>query len=252
MKRSLLLVLMSVATACGAEDTPGRRVEGTLSFATANSVTRSWALANGWTLKLEEAVVLLGPLYLRPPKREQSALRVLLPRARAHSQTFLDGDVMGEYLAQLPFDVLGPELPAGLLVSEAGPLDRLSVVLDAPQAPDAQARAHGYHAYARGEATRGAERVSFACGMRIDAAAQDMPKNLEARRRVDNVKVASALPMDEGSHLRVWLHPERWFDFVHFDDFRGLDNPCAQEGSAFALQWYLGLRRPEAFSAELN
>ncbi|HEX5661351.1 MAG TPA: hypothetical protein VFX59_29380 [Polyangiales bacterium] len=252
MKRSLLAILISVATACGAEDTPGRRVEGTLSFATANAGTRSWALANGWTLRLEEAVVLLGPLYLRPPKRASSALSALFSRAHAHSQTLVDGDVMGEYLTQVAFDVLGPELSTGMLVSEAGPLDRLSIVLDAPQAPDAQSRAHGYHAYARGEATRGTERVAFACGMRIDASAPDMPKNLEARRRVDNVTVASALPMDDGAHLRVWLHPERWFEFVSFDDFRGLDNPCAQEGSSFALQWYLGLRRPDAFRAELN
>lgn len=247
MKYLLSFVLL-FASAC-AEDTPGRRVQGTLSFVSAVDA-HAMSLANGWTVQLDEAVVLVGPLYLRPPKRSLSALSVL-PKAHAHAQTLVDGEVMGEYLSQLPFDLFGPELFAEGLASEAGVLDRLSIVLDAPRAPDAQARAHGYHAFMRGVASRGADRVAFQCGMRIDAMAQEMPKNLEARRRIDNVDVNAALPMDDGAHLRVALHPERWFDFVGFQDFLGLDNPCAQEGSAFALQWYLGLRRPEAFSAEL-
>jgi hypothetical protein len=250
MKR-LVVLLSIILVACGAEDTPGRRVEGMLSFV--NDGARSWASASGWSVTLDEAVVLLGPVYLRPPKREAGGLASLLvSRAHAHAQTLKDGDVMGEYLSQLAFDALGPEQVGDALASEAGQVDRLSIVLDAPRGADSLARAHGYHAYVRGSATRGSDRVEFACGLRIDAAAQEMPKNLEARRRIDNVKVTGSSEMDEGVHLRVHLHSDRWFDFVSFDDFVGPENPCAAEGSAFALQWYLGLRRPEAFSAELN
>jgi hypothetical protein len=251
MKPSIFILLVFALAACGAEDTPGRRVEGELSFASASENVRSWAVSSGFTVELQEAVVLLGPLYLRPPKRSSAALS-WLPKAHAHAQTLADGEVMGEYLSQQPFDVLGPALYAGALASEAGFLDRLSIVLDAPRGAESQARAGGYHAFMRGVATRGTERITFACGLRIDASGRDTPTNLEARRRVDNVKVSAALPLDDGAHLRVLLHPERWFDFVSFEDFVGADNPCAEEGSAFALQWYLGLRRPEAFSAELK
>ncbi|MET0285474.1 MAG: hypothetical protein ABW352_13420 [Polyangiales bacterium] len=246
----LLSLVMVLVCACGSEDTPGRRVEASLHIA--GAATRSWTLASGWTVTLDEALVLVGPLYLRPPKRTTWSRLSLVPRAHAHGQTLVDGEVMGEYLSQIPFDVLGPELSAGVLASEAGPVDRLSIMLDVPRGAEARARGQGYHAYMRGHATRGADRVPFACGMRIDASSQETPTNLEARRRIDNVSVESSFPVEDGAQLRLWVHPERWFDFVSFDDHRGLDNPCARDGSAFAQQWYLGLRRPEAFSAELN
>lgn len=234
------LVLIALLGACGAEDTPGQRIEGTLSYASATPGQRSWTRADGWTVALDEAMVQLGPIYLRPPKRTFAALT--LPRAHAHAPTLVDGEVMGESLTQRGFDVLGAESPPDLLASESGTLDRISVALDATDA-------RGYQAFMRGVASRGEQRIAFSCGMRIEAMAQETPKNLEARRRVDNIAIRAELAA--GAHLRVLLHPERWFDFVSLPDFVGPENPCARDGSAFALQWYLGLRRPEAFSAEL-
>ena len=257
MRGSIVVLLFATSVACGPEDTEGRRVEGALTFATASvqGEARTFSTPSGWRVELEEAVVLLGPLYLRPPQREGTSLRSLfLPGARAHglhAQTLADGEVVGEYLSQVAFDVLGAELQAGIIASEAGPIDRISLMLDGPRTAENAARARGQQAFVRGRATRDGAQVAFACGLRIEAMAQEMPKNLEARRRVDRIAVGASRYMDEGANLRVSVHPERWFDFVSFEDLVGLDNACPDEGSSFALQWYLGLRRPEAFSAEL-
>jgi hypothetical protein len=256
MKRTMLCLLLTLAVACGPEDTAGRSVEGQLTFVTSvgEQDVRTFLLPTGWHVTLEEAVVLLGPLYLRPPKRSNAVVigSWLWPRAHAHGLTLTDGEVVGEYLDQVVYDVLGAELVAGPVASEAGPVDRVSLMIDSPRDPANAARTHGYNAYMRGRATRGSDQVAFACGLRIEATAQEMPKNLEARRRVDRIAVAASRPMDDGANLRVSIHPGRWFDFMTFEDFVGLDNACPEEGSAFALQWYLGMRRPEAFSAELN
>jgi hypothetical protein len=256
--KQLFTILLLALLACGQEDTPGRRAEGQLSFATSmlEPAARAIAVPNGWTVQLDEAVLLLGPVYLRPPKRaDMSLFSVLFSRAYAHEthgQTLADGEVMGEYLGQIAYDALGGEVLVGSFVGVVGPLDRLSLILDAPRSPEGAARTHGHQAFVRGKATRGIDQVTFACGLRIEAMADAMPKNLEARRRIDRIAVAAPVPLDEGATLRVRVHPERWFDFVSFDDLIGVQDVCPDASSPFALQWYLGLRRPDSFSAELN
>jgi hypothetical protein len=233
MKRVLGLLL---CCAC-AEPTPGERVQvGLKVAATPSAFTR----ADGWSVQLDEARVMLGPLYLRAPKRAHDGFASSwLPRAHAHAQTLLDADVVGEYLAQLDFDALAGPRDAGWFESEARASDALSVVIATPRSADEQAHTRGHQAYVRGTARQGPRTVAFACGLTIGA---DARVNLEARRRVDRVPLAGVLA--EGATMTLTVELARWLELVDFDA-----EPCGKE---FQAQWYLGLRRPEAFRAEVR
>lgn len=252
LRAACCVLTLCVAAACGTESVPGRRVGVQLALQPAHdaAATRDFTGTDGWSVHLDEARVMLGPIYLRAPKRSV-AWQWLLPRAHAHAQTLQDTDVVGEYLGEVAYDALGGPLMVGGFESADGLSDALSVVLAAPRTPDAQAQLRGSRAFVRGFATRGAQRIDFACGLRIDGAVAELPQNLEARRRVDRVPVEPAAKLDAGARLTLFVDVQRWLELVRFDDLTPGADACASPSAPFLAQWYLGIRRPEAFRAEI-
>jgi len=241
---------------CGASDTSGLPVSVDMRvepIVQGDHSLTDFVLDSGWSVHLDEARVVLGPVYLRAPRRTaMSFWRALLPRVHAHSghaQTLTEGQVLGEFLRPVAIDALSEEpIRLGSVAVEAGRLERLSVVLSPA---GSRGDAHGQTAFIRGWADRDAERVEFECGLAIEQDTDETPENLEARRRIDQITLHHAPQVREGDTLVLEIHPWRWLERVDFDALVGLNDPCPSAQSAFVLQWYLGIRRPEAFGATL-
>ncbi len=213
---------------------------------------------DGWMVHLDEARVLLGPIYLRAPKRNitSQVWQWLMPHALAHgghAQTLTEGQVIGEYLEQVAVDALHSKpTELGTIQTEAQRLDRLSIMLDEPRNTQAAKQTQGHHAWIVGRATNGTKMVEFSCGLDIKGDSDDAPENLEARRRIDQVLLPGQPALNGPAELTITLELERWFDLVDFETLVEGQNPCGQASSTMLGQWYLGVRRPEAFSAELE
>lgn len=241
---------------CGTLDTAGAPVSVDIQVATGHDDEGSpseFVVDTGWHVHLEKAEVVLGPIYLRAPRQKPMSLwRALLPVAHAHpdhAQTLTEGQVLGEFLQPKLFDALSrTPVVLGAVTMQAGRLDRLSVVL---AGPGKSAAAQGHTAYVRGWAEREGDRVEFDCGLRIEGDSDEAPENLEARRRVDQILIEHTPVVRDGDALVLEVHPHRWFERVDFAALVGRDDPCPTPQSEFGLQWYLGIRRPEAFGAKL-
>lgn len=256
LQRAFTGMLMSgLLTACGSGGQETRLVELGLSATSVPAPTGSltdYTRADGWNVHLDQASVQLGSVYLRAPKRRPIASwwRALVSQAHAHSghaQTLTEGQVIGEHLEPIEVDALSPALvKGGAFLSEDTQLDRLSVALGRGLGSDTPI------ATVRGYAERERARVDFACALRIDQDPDESPENLEERRRVDQIRLASTPRVSEGAELRILVHSWRWLERVDFDALIGDEDPCSSPRSTFISQWYLGIRRPEAFSAELS
>jgi hypothetical protein len=206
---------------------------------------------------LSAAKVVLGPLYVRAPRRAPRSMlqRLLLPIAAAHpghAQTLTEGQVVGEFLEQVVVDALGQDTGAEVnVVAQLGRIERLSVVIDAPRNEQVRRQLGQNHAIVEGVASKGGAEIPFTCGLKIEGDADEAPENLEARRRVDQVMLGDVQTLRQDSRLALLVHVERWLELVDFDSFEPGVNPCGGDGR-FEQQWYLGLRRPEAFSVELH
>lgn len=200
----------------------------------------------GWRVVLEEARVLLGPLYAYAP--EHDAMAWLAPlgasRARAHGGFDPLGGrlVRFEHLDQIAFDALGGRVDVAIARGLRGAVDEVSVVLDAPRGANAalDGPTRGHHLSVRGVATRGGERVDFEGGLDLEEAG--------IVRRVDGIGVEGP-PLDEGSTLLLRVDPARWFAEA---DFTGLASPVVLTPSLQPHRaWRLGARSSGAYSAQV-
>jgi len=248
--------LLAFSSGCAEEASGLAQVPVSLAVQSHESAS-DFRREDGWMVHLDEARLLLGPIYLRAPKRTATSRvwRWLIPHALAHgghAQTLTEGQVIGEYLEQVAVDALRSK-PTELttIQSEAQHLDRLSIILDEPRDTQAAKLTHGHHAWVVGRATNGTKVVDFACGLDIQGDLDEAPENLEARRRVDQILLPGNPALNGPADLTVTLEVERWFDLVDFEMMADGQNPCEQASSRMFGQLYLGLRRPEAFSAQL-
>lgn len=248
-------VLSALFAACGDGAQEIRLVELDLALESSPPEVGSlsdYTRSDGWHLQLDEATLQLGSVYLRAPKRRAVTAwwNPILSVAHAHpghAQTLTEGQVIGEHLVPILLDALSPApVEVGTFLSEDTDVDRLSVVLGRSVASTAPV------ATLRGRAVRGGTRVDFSCALDIAQRPDEPLKNLEERRRVDQIYLMDTTRVTEGAKLRIQVHVWRWLEHVDFDAWIGRENPCAGLQSAFFGQWYLGIRRPEAFSAELD
>jgi hypothetical protein len=241
-----------------ASGTGGRPVEFELHLRAGSSrgEAGSFETSTGWHVKLERAFIAIGPVYVYqnpPPLAFFAPARIhdfLIPRAHAHAgdEHFNGGEVKGEYLGQIAFDVLDPQ---GVRISDVpGTLGRVqsaSIWLAPPRTSilgNAQAL-HGHHAYVVGSAEKDGLLIPFEGGLDIE--------NEGTKRRVDGIPLDSVL--DDGTHLTFVIHPRAWFDAAHFDMLsekndqgRYVITPESQVRTA----WFLGARGFSAFSVETD
>ena len=209
--------------------------------------------AGEWHVELDEARVLVGPIYLHaPPSTPLLAhLRSLfVSTAYAHAgDDNLDGvRVLGEVLDPLAFDVLDADgATFGPMLAEARALDRVVLVLDEPRGEHARpdGPTHGHHAWVSGRAVRGDDQVRFSAGLDV--------RDDRIARRVDGLRFASAPMLTEGARIVVRSRPGRWLSRVDFDAL--LD--VAQDGEVAAPSqlhhaWYLALRDPSSWELALE
>jgi hypothetical protein len=263
----LLLAFSTVLVHCDMQSgTGGRPVQFELQLETASPSERpigEFLTSTGWHVKLEQAFIAVGPLYVyqNPPPLAHIGVEqgktfperfwnFLIPNAHAHAgdEHFFGGEVKGEYLGQIAFDVLNP---AGVRLSDVpGTLGRaqsMSIWL-APPRTSIQGNAsalHGHHAYVVGTATKEGVMVPFQGGLDIE--------NEGTKQRVDGIPLD--MQLDDGALLTLTIHPQAWFDAAHFDmlsekndEGRYVITPASQVRTA----WFLGARGFLAFSTQTN
>jgi hypothetical protein len=203
----------------------------------------------GWRVVLDEALVALGPVYLYAPA-DSLARRlewVLVPVARAHGGTdpYAGRVVRGELLDAFVLDVLAPERRVWTdLSGSAGRVENLRADLPGPEAGGAGSL-RGYHAWVRGSATRGEERVRFAGGLIIPSDGLS--------EQVEGIPLDGLL--EDGATVTLAVRPHAWFDGAHFERLPppGGDGvrpivPDSQVRNA----WYLGARSLAAYAADIT
>ncbi|MDI3289438.1 hypothetical protein [Polyangium sp. 15x6] len=244
--------------------TGGRAIEFEMRFGTAwrpGLPPGSFETSTGWRVELGEATVAIGPVYVHenpPPLAGLGAPRgkglsdmlwdVLVSDAHAHAgdQHFDGGEVKGEWLGQLAFDVLDPGgVYIGPVPGTEGRARSLSIRLDPPRASiggDGGAL-RGHHAYVVGVAEKDGLVVPFEGGLDIEEEG--------TKRSVDGVPLDVSL--GDGIVVGIVIHPSAWFDGAHFDRLteknaagRFVITPESQVRTA----WFLGARGFSAFSAE--
>lgn len=192
----------------------------------------------GWTVQLDEARIVLGPIYALAPRDELITWR-WIPRALAHGGfDALDGRMVKlELLEQRVVDVLDPEPQVIATVAEEGEANELSIGIEPPSDANAP-QTNGFDAWVRGVARRGEEVVAFEGGLSLgdDAMA----------RRVQGIDMSGAFV--EGSRLTIEVDAHRWLDGV---DFSRVDETIERDGQAHAA-WRIGARSPLAYHASLN
>lgn len=248
MRRSLptVLPILLCLLLCGCESTGLRRVSFTLR---AGGLERpaagplSFQTAAGWDVTLEEAKILVGPLYLNvAPPSGASALRraplrralaglgrLLLPAARADAgqDQAAAGRVIGQVTSRALIDALSPalvELGPGDGVSERALSAALWLL---PQGPGGAGPTlpRGAVAYALGEARRGADAIRFGAYLPLDAS-MTSGQTLAELRSAGPIPVGPVAPasgeagveLDEGLQLTLRVDPRRWLDAADFSD----------------------------------
>ena len=206
-------------------------------------------------------MIAIGPVYVyqNPPPLATIDVRrsltnrlsnALIPNAYAHTgdEHFFGGEVKGEFLGQIAFDLLHPE---GLRIPNVpGTLGRAqsASIWLAPPRPSIQGNGtalQGHHAYVVGQAEKEGSVVSFEGGLDIE--------NEGTKRRIDGIPLD--IQLDDSAVLTLVLHPRAWFDAAHFDRLseknqagRYVITPDSQVRTA----WFLGARGFSAFTAETN
>jgi hypothetical protein len=237
MTRSVLfLVLAFAAGACSLDGsgTGGRSVFFDVAIQPSQEMVEGGTFTTdlGWHVALDEAVIAIGPVYVWEEPGWTGLARadgeldltedplawlgeLVVPTAHAHPGDvhFEGGELKGEYLDQVAFDLLGGEaVVLGTARGIAGEIGSLTVVLD-PPGPTTLGPVeslHGFHAWVSGRAQRGREVVEFEGGLAIPAEG--------VQRQVDGVPIDGEL--DDDGTLVLGLDPSAWFaqaDFGQLD-----------------------------------
>ena len=223
----------------------------------------SFETSTGWKVHLEEAMVAVGPVYVHenpPPLAGLGAPRgkrlsgllwdALVPNAHAHAgdQHFDGGEVKGEWLGQLAFDVLRPDgARMGVVPGTEGRARSLSIRLDPPRVSiegDGGAL-RGHHAYVVGVAEKGGLAVPFEGGLDIE--------DEGTKRSVDGIPLDVSL--GDGAVVAIVVHPSAWFDGAHFDRLTKKNAAGRFEitsDNQVRTAWFLGVRGFSAFSAKTS
>lgn len=192
----------------------------------------------GWTVQLDEARIVLGPIYAFAPRDELVTWR-WAPVAFAHGGfDALDGrKVKLELLEQRVVDVLDAAPQVIPTLAEEGESTELQVRVEPPTDANAPAT-NGFDAWVKGVATRDDEVVPFEGGLSLGTD--------PILRRIQGIDLSGRFV--EGSRLTIEVDATTWLDGV---DFSRVDETIDADGQAHAA-WRIGARSPFAFHASLN
>lgn len=251
----LSCVLAPAAGGCGG--TGGERVRLDLAVEGVGlSAEGSFTTETGWEVRLERAVIALGPVYLwenPPPVAGVVAPRrapwralgdFLVPPAHAHvGDTHFDGgQVRAEYVGQVLFDAVAEQpLELGSIEGIAGRARSFTVVLDPPRQSVDDGRLEGHHAVVVGEASRGGEVVAFSGGLDVPAEG--------TQRQVDGIE--ADVSIQEGGRLLLRVDVSRWLrdaEFQHLTEGGSDSGFVITPASQVRTAWFIGLRSFDAFS----
>ena len=215
------LALTLAAPSCNA-GTGGRLVPIELRLVGDPSASR-FTTALGFEVTLDEAELVVGPLYAFAPADEPITRRTHGALAVAHAHGGLD-----------PLD--GRKVRAETLAEE-GTIDELRVGLEAEPT-----QLDGHLARVVGTATRDDVTRAFEAFVDVGASPNE--------RRV---LVPFAAELTEGSVLELRLDPRAWLDGVAFDRLGACESPCDfPDGSQAATAAALGVRSVRAYAPRLE
>lgn len=248
-------VLAPAVAGCGG--TGGERVRLDMAVQSAGlSAEGSFTTETGWEVRLERAVIALGPVYLWenappvaglfPPRRSpwHTLGDWLVRPAHAHvGDTHFDGgQVRAEYVGQVLFDALAEQpLELGSIDGIAGTARSFSVLLEPPRRSVDDGRLEGHHAFVVGEASRGGEVLRFSGGLDVPAEG--------TQRQVDGVE--AHVSIQEGARLVLRVDVSRW---LRDAEFQRLTEVAPDGGLVITAEsqvrtaWFIGVRSFDAFS----
>lgn len=272
--RAAPLALASMLASCGLPGTGGEVVAVEWSFRAdvpAGPVIVETVGENPWEVELLEARLILGPAYAFAPDRaDRPGLAWLLGPSRAHAHAGDDNSagsrVLCELLDQVAVDLLDPTTRsmqptfagAGPVVTlaEAGPVDRMNIVLDEAryELAAADGPTGGGHALLRGVARRTQDGALQELPFRAVLTGATIPDDRIARR-------VEALPttgeLVEGARVEIVADPRPWVRQMDFDRLQGEATNDAfevevAEPSQLHNAWYLGLRDPAGWQVRIE
>lgn len=233
------LALTLAAPSCNA-GTGGRLVPIELRLVGDPSASR-FTTALGFEVTLDEAELVVGPLYAFAPADEPITRRTHGALAVAHAHGGLDPldgrKVRAEMLDRVVIDALSDETIPFETLAEEGTIDELRVGLEAEPT-----QLDGHLARVVGTATRDDVTRAFEAFVDVGASPNE--------RRV---LVPFAAELTEGSVLELRLDPRAWLDGVAFDRLGACESPCDfPDGSQAATAAALGVRSVRAYAPRLE
>lgn len=230
---ALAFTLVSFACTSG---TGGRLVPIEMRF-TGDPSASTFTTALGFEVTLEEAELVLGPIYAFAPADEPIAFR-FVSIAHAHGGLDpLDGrKVRAELLERVRIDALSAEPRVFEAIAEAGVVDELRIGLE----PDASLL-EGRLARVVGTATRDGVTRAFEAFVDVGSSATE--------RRV---LMPFAAELREDTAIELTLDPRAWLDGVAFDRLGSCESRCDfPSGSQAASAAALGIRSARAYGPRL-
>lgn len=232
------LALTLAAPSCNS-GTGGRLVPIELRLVGDPSASR-FTTALGFEIALDEAELVVGPLYAFAPADEPIARRNhALSVAHAHGGLDpLDGrKVRAELLERVAVDALTDEPIPFETVAEEGGVDELRVGLEAEPS-----QLGGHLARVAGTATRDGVTRRFEAFVDVGASPNE--------RRV---LVPFVAELTEGSIVELRVDPRAWLDGVAFDRLGACETPCDfADGSQAATAAALGVRSVRGYAPRLE
>jgi hypothetical protein len=233
------LALTLAAPSCNS-GTGGRLVPIELQLVGDPSAAR-FTTALGFEVALDEAELVVGPLYAFAPADEPIARRSHTALSVAHAHGGLDPldgrKVRAELLDRVLVDALSAEPIPFETLAEEGAIDELRVGLEAEPS-----RLDGHLARVAGTATRDGVTHAFEAFVDVGASPNE--------RRV---LVPFVAELTEGSIVELRLDPRAWLDGVAFDRLGLCESSCDfPDGSQAATAAALGVRSVRGYAPRLD
>lgn len=223
---------------------------------TATATPARFTTATGWTVALDTALVLLGPVYLYGggERADTWGLPDVLGPGVAYAHpadaTFDRGPVLGDVLDQYVVDLLDPNPTSlGIVPGVEGTMATMELHLHPPGftalgSPLAELERLGGHTFVlEGTARRGGTSIPFAARGHLEGE--------PTQRVVESIEVAVELDDREDRPGRLVIHVriDEWFRFVDFDRLEDRPDSFAPETVAGAAL-RRGIRSRFAYGAE--
>ncbi|AKF04429.1 hypothetical protein [Sandaracinus amylolyticus] len=254
-------LLALAALGCAIAGTGGREVEITIEIAPEPIDAVTTVGDAPFVVEMLEAQLVVGAIYLFPPRPRSTSLLDLVRPARALAHAGDDNEAgtnaIAEHLDQHVVDAARPDVvDLGPTLAEASRVDRASVLLDHPRGAlatlGADGPTRGHLAWVRARATRGTTIVEVEAGL-------DIP-NTPLRRRVDEIPPESARSLERGVRVVLGVRASEWLrevDFAalvpeHHDPAHGAARVVVSAPSQLHGAWQLALTRPQAFALRIE